>query len=135
MPDTLRRPGTLALLAVLAGALIAVVLGFLTFGAQATAAPDQVPVAVSAPETGPLHGVAEQIAQHGGGALQWHLTTPAEGRKALADKEVYGVLELGAGPSATVVVSGAVNPSGTQVAQQALTGAAQALSPTVKVET
>src|SRR5207248_7870816 len=48
-------------------------------------------------------------------------------------KKVYGVLELGS--PATVVVSGAVNPAGTQVAQQALTGAAAALGGTPKVET
>jgi hypothetical protein len=125
-----RRPGpaTLALIAAAVGALVAVVLGFLTFGAQATSAPDGVPVAVSAPSAGPLRAVATRVSEQGGGQLAWRLTSPEEGRKALADKEVYGVLELGAGSPVTVVVSGAINPSGTQVAQQALTGAAQALS-------
>lgn len=126
-----RRPaGALALLAAVAGALVAVVLGFLTFGAQATVAPDGLPVAVTAPP-GPLEAAANRIATHGGGQLSWRVTSPEEGRKLLEDKEVYGVLEL---PS-TVVVSGAVNPSGTQIAQQALTGAAQALGGTPKVET
>jgi hypothetical protein len=124
------RPGTLALIAAGVGALVALVLGFLTFGAQATVAPDRVPVAVSVPGTGPLHTVAEQISGQNSRQLAWRLTSPGEARKLLADKEVYGVLELGAGPSATVVVSGAVNPSGTQLAQQALTGAAQALAAT-----
>jgi hypothetical protein len=122
------RPRTLAAVAAAVGALVAVILGFLTFGAQATAAPDKIPVAVAAPGTGPLGAVAEQVSQHGGGQLGWRVTSPEQGRKLLEDKEVYGVLELGPGPSATVVLSGAVNPSGTQIAQQALTGAAQALS-------
>ncbi|WP_370943337.1 ABC transporter permease [Amycolatopsis sp. cg5] len=119
--------GRLPLLAAFAGALVAVVLGFLTFGAQATVAPDHVPVAV----TGPM---AEKLAAHGGDALAWRVTTPSEGRRMLEDKEVYGLLDL-TGGQATVLVSGAVNPSGTQVAQQALTGVAQALTSAVKVET
>jgi len=126
-----RRPaGAFALLAAVAGALVAVVLGFLTFGAQATVAPDGLPLAVAAPP-GPLQAAANGIATHGGGQVSWRVTSPEEGRKLLEDKEVYGVLEL---PS-TVVLSGAVNPSGTQIAQQALTGAAQALGGTPKIET
>ncbi|MFK0251081.1 ABC transporter permease [Amycolatopsis azurea] len=129
MPN--RRPaGAFALLAAAAGALVAVVLGFLTFGAQATAAPDGLPLAVAAPP-GPLQAAANGIASHGGGQVSWRVTTPGEGRKLLEDKEVYGVLEL---PS-TIVVSGAVNPSGTQIAQQVLTGAVQATGGTPKVET
>src|SRR5258708_691639 len=92
-PD--RRPaGALALVAAVAGALVAVVLGFLTFGAQATVAPDHVPVAVVAPP-----GVAAQIAGHGGGQLEWTVATSSEARSLLEDKKVYGVLELGPGPS------------------------------------
>ena len=113
----------------MAGALVAVVLGFLTFGAQATAAPDGVPVAVAAPPE-----IAQRIAAHGGGQLDWTIASPADARKLLEDKKVYGVLELGPGPSATVVTSGAVNPAGTQVAQQALTGAASALAGAPKQE-
>ncbi|SEF35421.1 hypothetical protein SAMN05421837_10855 [Amycolatopsis pretoriensis] len=114
-------------LAALAGALVAVVLGFLTFGAQATAAPDGVPVAVAGPPE-----LAQRIAAHGGGQLAWTVTTPAEARRLLADKKVYGVLELGS--PATVVTSGAVNPAGTQVAQQALTAGAAALGGPPKQE-
>ncbi|MFC3456582.1 ABC transporter permease [Amycolatopsis speibonae] len=126
-----RRPaGAFTLVAAVAGALVAVVLGFLTFGAQATVAPDGLPVAVAAPP-GPLQAAVTGIASHGGGQVSWRVTSPEEGRKLLEDKEVYGVLEL---PS-TVVVSGAVNPSGAQIAQQVLTGAAQALGGTPKVET
>jgi hypothetical protein len=124
-----RSGGALALVAAVAGALVAVVLGFLTFGAQATVAPDRVPVAVAAPPE-----IAQRIAAHGGGQLAWTVTTPAAARQLLEDKKVYGVLELGPGPAATVVTSGAVNPSGTQVAQQALTGAAAALAGVPKQE-
>ena len=131
MPTPSRRPaGAFALLAAVAGALVAVVLGFLTFGAQATVAPDGLPLAVAAPP-GPLQAAAHGIASHGGGQIAWRVTSAEEGRKLLEDKEVYGVLEL---PS-TVVVSGAVNPSGTQIAQQVLTGAAQAIGGTPKIET
>ncbi|PRX48445.1 hypothetical protein B0I33_104261 [Prauserella shujinwangii] len=141
-------PGALVALTALAGALAAAVLGFLTFGAQASSQPRDVPVAVAAPAEGPLRAAAERVAAQGGDALSWQVTTPEQGRRLLADKEVYGVLELAGGPggpSATVVLSGAVNPSGTQVAQQALTGAGQALvaalaqdgaaAPPVRVET
>ncbi|WP_208630391.1 ABC transporter permease [Amycolatopsis kentuckyensis] len=124
-----RPAGALALVAALAGALVAVVLGFLTFGAQATVAPDGVPVAVAAPPE-----IAQRIAAHGGGQLAWTVATPAEARQLLEDKKVYGVLELAPGPAATVVTSGAVNPAGTQVAQQALTGAATALAGAPKQE-
>lgn len=124
-----RSAGALALVAAVAGALVAVVLGFLTFGAQATVAPDGVPVAVAAPPE-----IAQRIAAHGDGRLAWTVATPAEARQLLEDKKVYGVLELGPGPAATVVTSGAVNPSGTQVAQQALTGAAAALAGAPKQE-
>jgi hypothetical protein len=124
-----RPAGALALAAAVAGALVAVVLGFLTFGAQATVAPDGVPVAIAGPPE-----IAQRLAAHGGGRLAWTVTTPAEARQLLEDKKVYGVLELAPGPVATVVTSGAVNPAGTQIAQQALTGAATALAGTPKQE-
>ncbi|GAA2985430.1 ABC transporter permease [Actinokineospora diospyrosa] len=119
-----------ALLAVV-GAAVAAVLGLLTFGSQASARPDGVPLAIAAAD--PLRPVAEKIAAHGGGAVSWRVDTPDRARAALADKEVYGVLELGAaGP--TIVLSGAVNPQGTQIAQQVLTGAAAALGGQVRTE-
>lgn len=116
-----RRPAVVAVLLGVAGSVVATVLGFLTFGAQATVTPDHLPVAVSG--EGPLRAVAEQVAGHGGDAVSWQVTDPEEGRRLLADKEVYGVLEL-APDGLTVVVSGAINPQGTQVTQQILTGAA-----------
>jgi hypothetical protein len=136
-----RAPWSLVALASVAGALVAALLGVLTFGAQATAAPHGVPVAVSAPDSGPARTAAEHVAAQGGGPLAWRVTTPAEARNLLEDKKIYGILDLAPGQGVSVVVSGAVNPSGTQLVQQALTGAGQALSSAlgsaapVKVET
>jgi hypothetical protein len=113
-----------AVVAALAGALVAAVLGLLTFGAQATVNPDHIPLAV----TGPPAATA-RIAAQGGDHVAWRVVTPDEGRKLLADKEVYGVLELG--QPINVVLSGAINPGGAQVAQQVLTTAAQAISASV----
>jgi hypothetical protein len=129
----MRNPTRVAVLLGLAGAVVATVLGLLTFGAQATVAPDHLPLAVTAPAGGPaqLRQTADQIAGHGGEAVEWRVTDTATARKLLSDKEIYGVLELGAtqnGPTMKIVLSGAVNPQGTQVAQQVLTGAAQGLA-------
>lgn len=126
-----RRPVLLAVLLGVAGAVVAMVLGFLTFGAQATVSPDRVPVAVSTSDSGPLRAAADQIAGRGGDAVDWQVLDPDRARELLADKEVYGILELDAGArgvTPTIVVSGAINPQGTQVAQQMLTGAAQGLA-------
>lgn len=114
-----------ALVAALVGALVAAVLGLLTFGAQATVNPDHVPLAVAAPP-GPARAAAERIAAQGGEHVAWQVVDPAAASQLLADKEVYGVLELG--QPIKVVLSGAINPAGTQAAQQVLTGAAQAVS-------
>jgi hypothetical protein len=127
------NPTRVAVLLGLAGAVVATVLGLLTFGVQATVAPDHLPLAVTVPAGGPpqLRQAADQIAGHGGEAVEWRVTDPATARDLLSDKEVYGVLELGAtrtGPTMRIVLSGAVNPQGGQVAQQVLTGAAQGLA-------
>lgn len=122
-----RRPAVVAVLLGVAGAVVATVLGFLTFGAQATVTPDHLPVAVAAPAEGPLRTAAEHVADQGGDAVTWRVTDPEEGRRLLVDKEVYGILEL-APDGLTVVVSGAVNPQGTQVAQQLLMGAANGVA-------
>jgi hypothetical protein len=112
----------LAVLMGLAGAVVAAVLGLLTFGAQATAHPDHVPLAVAAPADGPLHAAAAQISQQGGDAVSWRVTTPDEARNLLDDKKIYGYLDLSAAPAEPrIVVSGAVNPQGAQFAQQILT--------------
>jgi hypothetical protein len=129
----MRNPTRVAVVLGLVGAVVATVLGLLTFGVQATVAPDHLPLAVAAQPGGPpqLAQAADRIASQGGDAVEWQVTDPARARELLADKEVYGVLELGAtqaGPTMTIVTSGAVNPQGTQVAQQVLTGAAQGLA-------
>jgi hypothetical protein len=116
------RPAVLAVLTGLAGAVVAAVLGLLTFGAQATAHPDHVPLAVAAPADGPLHAAATQVASQGGDAVSWRVTTPDKATKLLEDKEIYGYLDLTSAPTEPkIVVSGAVHPQGSQFAQQILT--------------
>ncbi len=112
------KPPVLAVLVALAGAVVAAVLGLLTFGAQATAHPDHVPLAVVAPAGSPIAG---QLTGQGGDAVSWRLATPDEATKLLDDKEIYGYLDLTAAPAAKIVVSGAVNPQGAQFATQILT--------------
>lgn len=127
------RPLLLAVLLGVVGSLVAAVVGLLTFGGQATSRPDHLPLAVSVPPAGPafgpLRGAADRVAQQGGNAVSWRVVTADEGRSLLTDKQVYGVLELapssGGGLAVTVVLSGAINPHGTQFAQQVLTAAAQ----------
>jgi hypothetical protein len=123
----MRNPTTVALGLGLVGAVVATVLGFLTFGVQATVAPDHLPLAVATPDNPVLRQAAGQIASHGGDAVEWQVTDPAHARDLLDDKEVYGILRIDQGPAVTIITSGAVNPQGTQVAQQVLTGAAQGL--------
>ncbi|HEY0640700.1 MAG TPA: ABC transporter permease [Pseudonocardiaceae bacterium] len=130
---TTPRPAALVVLAVLAGTLVAGLLGLLTSGVQATVAPDRVPVALALPDDapGPLRQVAERVTEQGGDQVAWHLVTPERAAALLADRDVYGVLAFELTPDGlapTVTVSGAVNPSGTQVAQQLLTTAGQAAS-------
>ncbi|SDC32050.1 YhgE/Pip domain-containing protein [Actinokineospora iranica] len=130
------RPAALVVALSVAGAVVAAVLGLLTFGVQASARPDAVPLAVSAPDA--LRPAAERIARHGGDAVAWRVESPDSARRALADKDVYGILELAptpGGPGATVVLSGAVNPQGAQVAQPILTAAAQAVGGEVRTVT
>ncbi|XVS63128.1 ABC transporter permease [Actinosynnema sp. CA-299493] len=118
-----RPPSVIAVATAVAGALIALVLGLLTFGVQATVHPDGVPLAVAVGADAPpqLHGVADKLAADDVAEVSWRVTTPDEARDLLSRQEVYGVLELAPG-GATVLLSGAVNPSGTQVAQQVLGG-------------
>jgi len=125
------KPPALAVLTGLIGALVAVVLGLLTFGAQATAHPDEVPLAIAVPTAAPqLAPIAERIAEQGGDLVAWRITSAEEARTLLDDREIYGILELtpGAPPAANVVLSGAINAQGTQVAQQVLSEVAHALT-------
>jgi hypothetical protein len=129
------RPGAVVGIATVAGLLVAGLLALLTFGAQATAKPDGLPVAVAVPSEGPaaapLTQAAQQVAARAGDQLDVTITSPEDARNLLEDKEIYGILELAAGPTgpqATVVTSGAINPSGTQIAQLTLTRAGDALT-------
>jgi len=123
-----QRPVVLAALAAVAGAVVALVLGLLTFGVQATAHPHHVPLAVAVAADAPpqLKAVGDKLAGTPSDEVAWRVATPADARALLASDEVYGVLELAPG-RASVVLSGAVNPSGTQVAQQVLGGVTQGL--------
>ncbi|MBB3661272.1 hypothetical protein LY15_001156 [Prauserella flava] len=149
MSETGTRARTLVVGTAVAGALVAIVLGFLTFGAQVSAQPHRLPVAVAVPGDAPppLHAAAERVAATGGEALEWRVVDPADGRALLVDQDVYGVLELGVGRDGltiTAVTSGTVNPAGTQIAGQAVATAGQriagalgetAVSPPVRTET
>ncbi|MEJ2858375.1 MULTISPECIES: ABC transporter permease [unclassified Saccharothrix] len=131
-----RPPAVLAVATAVVGALVALVLGLLTFGVQATVHPADVPLAVAVgPDAPPqLKAVADKLAGTDAAEVSWRVTTPDEGRELLRSQDVYGVLELAPG-AATVVLSGAVNPSGTQVAQQVLGGVAQGAGLPAKVVT
>jgi hypothetical protein len=127
-PHTPKLPA-LAVLVGLIGAVAAAVLGLLTFGAQASARPDHVPLGVVAPAGSP---VASQLAGQGGDLVEWRLSpTAAAATKALEDKEIYGYLDLTTQP-AEIVVSGAINPQGAQIAQQVLTEIVHKANPTVE---
>jgi hypothetical protein len=117
------RPPVLRVIPV-ASAVLVILLGLITFGVQATVEPRGVPLAVAAPA--PLQQAAQRIASQGGEQVSWRVATPEEGRRLLDEKAVYGVLELAPTKPPAVVLSGAVNPTGTQIAQQVLSAAAQA---------
>ncbi|TWP50163.1 ABC transporter permease [Lentzea tibetensis] len=117
-----------ALLTAVVGAVVAFVLGLLTFGVQATVHPDHVPLALVGPPQ-----VAERVTAAAGDQVEWKVVSSAEARDLLSAKEVYGVLEL-TPAGATVLLSDEVNPSGTQFAQQVLTGVAQGAGVPVKVD-
>ncbi|HWO63693.1 MAG TPA: ABC transporter permease, partial [Umezawaea sp.] len=131
-----QRPVVLAVVAAFAGAVVALVLGLLTFGVQATAHPHGVPLAVAVAADAPpqLKAVGDKLATTPSDEVDWQVTTLGDARARLAADEVYGVLELAPG-KATVVLSGAVNPSGTQVAQQVLGGVVQGLGLKAEVVT
>ncbi|WP_439660983.1 ABC transporter permease [Lentzea sp. HUAS TT2] len=116
------------LVAAVAGAVVAFLLGLLTFGVQATVHPHDVPLAVVAPPP-----IADRVANAGSAEVDIRAVSADEARNLLRDREVYGVLEIAPG-QATIRLNPAVNPSGTQVAQQVLTGVAQGAGLPVKVE-
>jgi hypothetical protein len=120
----------LAVAVAVAGALGALVIGLLTFGVQATAAPRHLPLAVGA--TSPaLEPLTQRVAAQGGDAVSWRtVSSRSEAERLLDTKQVYGAVLFSpsaGGPTATVLLSGALNPSAAQVAEPVLTQLADAV--------
>jgi len=120
-----------SLLAATIGALAALVLGLLTFGVQATVNPDHVPLAVGTEDPNApaaLAQLTQGILSHGGDQIEWHTVESRAGAESLLDnKQVYGALLFSPGSgglNATILVSGAVNPQATALAQSILVGVA-----------
>ena len=120
-----------ALLPAIVGSIAALVLGLLTFGVQATVNPDHVPLAVGTEDPGaaaPLAQLTHGIASHGGDQVAWHtVQSRAEAESLLDAKQVYGAVLFSPtsdGLNATVLVSGAVNPQATAIAEPILIGVA-----------
>lgn len=132
-----RRSRPTAMLVVgfaLLGALAVAVLGLVTFGVQATGEPRDLPLAVGPADpaaASALAPVIKQVSGQGGDRVEWTVVDSTDQAKTrLDDKDVYGALLLapredGQGLRATVLVSGAINQSGTQVAQQILSQAGE----------
>ena len=127
----------------LIGTAAALVLGLLTFGVQATVNPDHVPLAVGAADPSSataLSQVVQNIAGRGGAQVEWRqVQSRADAENLLDTKQVYGALLLspvpGAGLTATVLVSGALNPNATAIAEPILVNIALALKAPVEVVT
>lgn len=135
------RASLAAILVGVVGAGAALVIGLLTFGVQATVEPRHLPLAVGSAEAGGSPALAPIIAQltaRGGDAVTWHtVDSRAEAERLLDRKEVYGALLLTPGPSgvqAIVLLSGALNPSATQVAQPVLTQVAQSVTAAARAQ-
>jgi hypothetical protein len=122
--------GLLAIVFGAIGALVALLLGLLTFGVQATVRPSHLPLAVGASDPA-LAPITLRVAAEGGDAVSWRTVgSRAEAERLLDRREVYGAVVLDtspSGPTATVILSGALNPSAAQVAQPALTQVADAV--------
>jgi hypothetical protein len=138
-----RRAGIEAgVLAGVIGALVMVVVGLLTFGVQATVRPSGVPLAVAVPD-GPAGAavmpVVQRIADRGGDATSWTVTTADDAATALRVGAVFGYLSLAPAPDGGLAVSattsGALHPSATQVAEEVLRDAAAAVQDTPPAHT
>jgi hypothetical protein len=129
-------PGVVIALGVgLVGSLVAVVLALLTFGVQATASPHQVPLAVGpadASAAAALAPLTDRVAGQGGDSIAWRrVGSRAEAEAMLDRKEIYGALLFSPGPgglSATVLLSGAVNPNASAIAEPVLMQVAEAVT-------
>jgi hypothetical protein len=124
-----------------AGAVVALLLGLLTFGVQATVEPHHLPLAIGTADAGSaaaLAPVLDRVAAQGGDAVAWRRVGSRAKAEGLLDrKQAYGAVIFTAGPagpSATVLVSGALNPAATQVAQSALTQVAEAVTSAARAQ-
>ena len=145
MNSTRRRVIPLPIVAVipaLVGGVAATALALLTFGVQATVNPDHVPLAIGAedPATAPaLAQLTQGVSAHGGDEISWQVVqSRADAVKLLDSKQVYGALLFTpsqSGLSASIVLSGAVNPQATAVAQPILLGIAQGVGAKAQIET
>lgn len=147
MSHTPRTGPRLATAAGIVGALAAVVLGLLTFGVQATAAPRGLPLALAVP-AGPagqaLAPLTTRLTERAGDAVDWRVTDREEAARLLDDADVYGILAVGPAPdrpapdidglAVTTTTSGAVNPSATAAATQVLAGAGAAVAQAIAVQ-
>lgn len=140
-----RTRWTVGLAAALAGAVVAVVLGFLTVGVQATAAPRGLPLALAVPDGPTGAALAQRLAARSGDAVDWRVVDAARARELLVAGEVYGVLAVAPGAGITTTTSATASPAATAVAGQVLAragaGVAQAIgqqtgtAPAVTAET
>ena len=131
-----------AFMPALVGGVAATALALLTFGVQATVNPDHVPLAIGAedPATAPaLAQLTQGVSAHGGDEISWQVVqSRADAVKLLDSKQVYGALLFTpsqSGLSASIVLSGAVNPQATAVAQPILLGIAQGVGAKAQIET
>ncbi|HEX2647579.1 MAG TPA: ABC transporter permease [Candidatus Dormibacteraeota bacterium] len=115
------------LVAGLLGAVVATVLALLTFGVQATVDPHQLPLAVGTVDASAapaLGQVTSNIASQGGDRVAWRqVDSRAEAETLLDQKEIYGAVLFSPGPgglTATILVSGAINPNATSIAEPLL---------------
>ena len=115
-----------------AGGILALVLGLLTFGVQATVDPRHLPLAVGTTDASAapaLSQLVNNIAAEGGDRVDWRTVASRDEAQSLLDgKMIYGAVLFSPGPAgltATVLVSGALNPNATAVAQPILTQLAE----------
>src|SRR5438105_9024726 len=125
------------------GALVVAAIGLLTFGVQATVAPSHVPLAVGPSDASAGRVLAPLVSRvatqgGGGGAVDWRrVGSRADAERLLDRKDVYGALLFSRGPegvTGTVLVSGALNPSATQVAEPLLTQVAESVTAAARAQ-
>lgn len=130
------------LLVGLIGGVAATVLALLTFGVQATVSPDHLPLAVGADDSSAapaLSQLTQNISAHGGDQVSWLVVqSRVEAENLLDTKQAYGAILFSPGASglsATVLLSGAVNPNATGIAEPILLGVAQGVGAHAQVVT